>query len=115
MEIGNKSYRLLIGIISVTIIVLFCMLQNQLTLCNDQKNIILIEYHNKEILTNFTNSLNNSYKNEIYPTGKEIILKQIQSIKEQTKDDPNPVSKLDKIFIWEMKDWHNPDPVFPVF
>ncbi|MCX6681562.1 MAG: transglutaminase-like domain-containing protein [Methanoregula sp.] len=50
------------------------------------------------------NFFNQRYITEIFPKGKEIISTEIETIKQINDSD----SKLDEIFKWEMRDWHNP-------
>ena len=51
------------------------------------------------------NIVKEKYRTEIYPQGKEIISQDLQNISKIS--DPN--SKLDEIFRWQMRDWHNPN------
>jgi len=48
--------------------------------------------------------ISQKYSNEIFPQSNESINHLINDCK---NDDPN--TKLNKIFQWEMRDWHNPD------
>jgi hypothetical protein len=62
------------------------------------------EQNNAKNLTEINNFLKIRYKNVIYPEGKKIISAELDKINLST----NPESKLDEIFIWEMRDWLNP-------
>lgn len=62
------------------------------------------EQKNSKNLTEIDNFLKIRYSNEIYPEGKKIISTELDRINLST----DPESKLDEIFTWEMRDWHNP-------
>ena len=67
--------------------------------------IIQNEQKNSKNLTEINLFLNDRYSTVIYPQGKKIISAELDKINLST----NPQSKLDEIFIWEMKDWQNPN------
>jgi len=66
--------------------------------------IVKNELNNSKNLTEVNNFLKIRYSNVIYPEGKKLISAELEKINLST----NPESKLNEIFIWEMKDWHNP-------
>lgn len=69
-----------------------------------EPNAIIVPIYSQNLMD--TNKfVSERYNNEIYPQGKTIISNELLYIS-QLKDDE---SKLDEIFRWEMKNWHNPD------
>lgn len=103
----NQILLFIVGI-SVIILVLLVYCYSPYFPNNQIKSL---EQKNVENLTEIKDYLNERYINEVHPNGRHIISSEIEEVKKE-KD---PISKLDKIFTWEMKDWHNPDPIFPVF
>jgi hypothetical protein len=93
------------GLIGVIILVLiFSIILPFISFDTNSPYIHQTPFSYKQVIED-NNLISERYKTEISPKGNEIIQSEIENISKI--EDPN--EKLDKIFKWEMHDWHNPN------
>ncbi|MEN6443313.1 MAG: transglutaminase domain-containing protein [Methanoregula sp.] len=103
---GNKQQKtghsgkkfVIVGVILLLILVIVVI---GLNISSGRSAIITMENDNAESIMTINGLIAHEYETEIYPQGKAKIDSELVKLSAI----PDPTSKLNEIFVWEMKDW----------
>jgi hypothetical protein len=94
------------GILLLAVLMLFFPYLNPFPSLNPlNADVIALENSDADNITLLNDYMTDRYTTVIYPQGKERISAELDNVRQI----PDPEAKLDEIFVWEMKDWVNPN------